>query len=672
MTSADPRSASLPPHLSALLTQLSVALHKYRAYPAGHPMRSAARDTMLGQLATAFDSSPTLRIGVARRHLLVGTLTTDPLQPVLGELAERLHRRQIGALVLRKGLGASDIETTLDRLNADPRSLASEGDLGPEKIGEYVELLPVSYAHLVMDGPTEGEPAKDSAEELWAELARLTAAPAAAIGGGGGATLAAALRSVKGDPSIRAAVVRTLERFGRASVREVGPRGSAAAEELRGLLDGIPPDELAALLDIDLTRPDAIPQLVETSDWMPLSALTDLVESAVTGSGQTVSHFLLRLIRKLGHGSRAVPQSDTWADHGTRESIQGLLRGWNLDDPNPGAHTRLLEELSRRDRGGSLPAGAGVTEPERVVRMSIEVTAAGPVVLEAVDGMLESGQLSALLHLVEGAETNSAAAAIWAHLLQPGSLRRILLEEPVDHTACARVLSRAGLSSAEGLLDSLTISESQETRQLILQRMAELGPEVAPLLISRLDSAPWYLRRNLLALLAELPEIPQGFSASRYADEAEPLLRLEALRLMLRSEADREDGLHRALGDPDDRIVRLGFESGQGQGFPRGSLPRLIKLLNDTTRPVELRARGIAFLTQFATPTARQWLLERILVRRGFFRRIRLAPKSAELLAGVRVLSRAFSEHPQAAIALRLALNSGDPEIIEAARGSAT
>jgi len=666
MTS-EARTGPLPPDLSAFLTQLSVALHKYRAYPAGHPMRSDARGAILKQLAAALDTRPMLRIAVARRHLLIDDLGSDPSQPVLGELAERLHRRHVGTIVLRKGLGAEDLEATLERLNADPRRLSPDSVPQPEQIGEYVELLPLSYSHLVMGGQADGPHSRDSLDELWAELARLTAAPDAATGGA--RAMASALLSAKGDPSTRTALVKTLERFGRASVAESGTRGIAARRQLREMLEALPRAELMSLLDIDLARPGAIGQLIEAAEWLPLSALTDLVESAASASGQTVSHFLLRLLRKLGNRGPAVPESDSEVDHGTRESIQSLLQGWELADPNPEAHTRLLEELSRRDHDGDLPAGAALAEPERVVRMGLEVGVAGPLVIEAVDGMLEASQLGTLLGVMDVPEGNPAAADIWSHLFEPASLRRVLLEEPVDHGACARLLARVGLASAEGLLDSLTISESHDTRRLILHRLGELGSGVAPLLIARLDSAPWYLRRNLLALLADLPGVPEGFTARRYVDDEEPLLRLEALRLMLRSDPEREEALHRALNDADDRVVRLGIESGAERGLSRASLPRLMKLLNDPSRSAELRARGISLLVQFASPTVRQWLMERILVRRGFFRRTRLAPKSADLLAGMGVLARAFPTHAQTVEVRRLAAASGDPDLIEAVRG---
>ena len=94
-----------------------------------------------------------------------------------------------------------------------------------------------------------------------------------------------------------------------------------------------------------------------------------------------------------------------------------------------------------------------------------------------------------------------------------------------------------------------------------------------------------------------------------------------------------------------------------------------MKLLNDALRPPELRARGVALLSQFASPTVRQWLIERVLIRRGLFRRTRLASKSPDLVAGIGVLARSFPGHPETLEVLRLAAQSGDAELAGAAAG---
>jgi len=63
--------------------------------------------------------------------------------------------------------------------------------------------------------------------------------------------------------------------------------------------------------------------------------------------------------------------------------------------------------------------------------VGLEVGVAGPLVLEAVDGMIESGQLPLLLGLVDVPDTNAAAAEIW----ELGSMLylRVLAETRIVH-----------------------------------------------------------------------------------------------------------------------------------------------------------------------------------------------------------------------------------------------
>ena len=84
--------------LSAFLVQLSIALHKSAAYPAGHPMVAAAADVAVKTLGQLLCQRPTLALGVARNQLIIEGEATDPAHPVLRGLAQRLYRRQVGGL----------------------------------------------------------------------------------------------------------------------------------------------------------------------------------------------------------------------------------------------------------------------------------------------------------------------------------------------------------------------------------------------------------------------------------------------------------------------------------------------------------------------------------------------------------------------------------------------
>jgi hypothetical protein len=252
------------------------------------------------------------------------------------------------------------------------------------------------------------------------------------------------------------------------------------------------------------------------------------------------------------------------------------------------------------------------------------------------------------------------------HLISPEILRRVLLEEPIDAEGSQRLLSEVGPEGAGGLLDALAISESQSTRRLILERLAAMGPDIAPVMADRLPRAPWYVQRNLLALLARLKALPAGFEARAYAEHPEVTVRFQALSVMVRQPKEREEAIHLALADTDPRVVKLGLDAAAG-GLPRQAVTRLMVLINNPARPVDLRLRAIRLLAQAPTPATRDWLFDKVLTRRTLFRGPRLTPKSPEMLAALEVLARKWRSYPQAAYALKLAEESGDPELAAAA-----
>ena len=63
------------------------------------------------------------------------------------------------------------------------------------------------------------------------------------------------------------------------------------------------------------------------------------------------------------------------------------------------------------------------------------------------------------------------------------------------------------------------------------------------------------MQRELLALLGKLAALPAGFSPRPFLDNEEALVRREAVRLLLRNPADRDETIMGALSDADDRVV---------------------------------------------------------------------------------------------------------------------
>src|SRR5262249_5303329 len=119
MTDHSTAVPELDPGLVAFLMALSVALHKHRAYPEGHPLRSGAVESTFARLEGLLSARPALRVGVARRQLIVDGIPSDPAHPVLRELAERLHRRQVGAVIVQRGIALAEWRAALAHLSLE-------------------------------------------------------------------------------------------------------------------------------------------------------------------------------------------------------------------------------------------------------------------------------------------------------------------------------------------------------------------------------------------------------------------------------------------------------------------------------------------------------------------------------------------------------------------------
>jgi len=184
-----------------------------------------------------------------------------------------------------------------------------------------------------------------------------------------------------------------------------------------------------------------------------------------------------------------------------------------------------------------------------------------------------------------------------------------------------------------------------------------------------LPTSPWFVQRNLLALLGSLPEIPADFNAAPYVDAEDARVRREALKLMLRIPGQRSDAILASLGDNDDVNVRMGLTAAL-DGCPTAAVSRLMVLLNDRRNTAEIRAMAIRVLGTIRTPATRDWLVDHALTKQGWFRRRRLQPRTPELLATLGSLARGFRQDPNAQLVLRLASESNDPEIRRAGSGA--
>src|SRR4029079_8342398 len=98
-----------------------ITLNKHAIYPFKHPLLDIAIDGVANRLGLLFDENrDSLSIGVARRQLIIEGVATDPLNPVLKELAQKLHNHHVGALKLIRGIDREELAQALRELSSDP------------------------------------------------------------------------------------------------------------------------------------------------------------------------------------------------------------------------------------------------------------------------------------------------------------------------------------------------------------------------------------------------------------------------------------------------------------------------------------------------------------------------------------------------------------------------
>src|SRR3954463_7056284 len=178
-----PTVATLSRELADFLVELSITLNKHAIYPQSHPLLDVAVDGVANRLATLFvGHRDSLSIGVARRQLIIEGGATDPLNPVLKELAQKLHDHHIGAVKFIRGIDRPELAAALAALAVDPTRVEKPIGHDTERVGTlwpHVRFFPLTYdrLQLIEDEPGATPPSADQmaagrAPQRWIGLAR--------------------------------------------------------------------------------------------------------------------------------------------------------------------------------------------------------------------------------------------------------------------------------------------------------------------------------------------------------------------------------------------------------------------------------------------------------------------------------------------------------------------
>jgi hypothetical protein len=289
----------------------------------------------------------------------------------------------------------------------------------------------------------------------------------------------------------------------------------------------------------------------------------------------------------------------------------------------------------------------------------------GEPVWRSVDQMTAKPDLMPLLDLLDAANDGWMKDALWRHVATPERLEGLLAQPSVNMQAVGRLVSRMRLAAAEPLMAALATASENSAGPLV-DLLATVGADVGPLIVARLGSSRWQLLRHLLATINRLEQWPDGFDAREFTKHPDSGVRREAVRLLIKQPAYREQAITAALADPDERNVRLALGAVM-QSCTAGQAVVLMSRADDEVLSPDLRALGIRALAGHRSMETLNWLLGRVTGSKRLLFRRSLAPKSPEMLAALTGLAANWSSEPAAKEVLAQASKHSDPEISDAA-----
>ncbi|MBA2627555.1 MAG: hypothetical protein H0U85_06050, partial [Gemmatimonadales bacterium] len=652
-------SAQQSREIADLITEFSVALHKYTIYPAGHPLVDEAAGSLLARLEAILATRPTLAIGVAPTQLIIGGVATEASSAVARELASKLHRRNVGGLKCTPGIERAELGEALGALAREQgASQPDDAAAVTEQSWPHIRIFPLTYEQLHLD---DDRPASDATDDLWLGLARSALdaedrAESAVLNDP--VLVARAIAARKGDAAYDETIIDYLGEFTKASRREGGAEAVAGQRFVAAVVASLDQPTLRRLLELGGDGERRREFVARATEVMGVEAVVQLVTAAGEVSGQALSPALLRMFGKLSeYAARGPAALRTQAEHELRSQVTALLDGWQLPagSVDTAAEYQALAAGRLRRTPLAEAAAAHPCEPERVLHMSLETGVMSPATDRAADQMVAEGRVGELLGILREAPVESAELdGLRERILSVGTVREVTERRPLDLAVLAILTEAIGPPAASPLLDTLAGEDDRTMRRRLLELLAGLGPSIGPEVVARLEAPEWYVQRNMLALLNALPEAPPGFSPEPFMRHEDVRVRQEAFKLMLRDPALRDAAVCDGLRARDDRTLRMALAAAE-ERCPPAATALLVQLVTEGPLDASLQPLALRALAQSGSPAALNCLVTACLARRRFFRRQRLAAKSPAMIAALSGLAARWRGSPRAAEVLALA-----------------
>ena len=685
--------------LVAFLIRMQVALNRRRTYGATHPMVVKTEEDALVSLDAVLATRSSFTIGVAKQELMLNGTTITGASGTARELAARLHRRGVGALTFHAGVDLPSLQSMLEWLALDPSRDAdtnSSAEQVPTISGIIIGRL--AYDALILGDADKAADASVAA--LWQALAQIAADGtgrqygfgtqrnpdlSAATGDSDGAfdvmvreeehvaDIAQSLQQLVAQPEFARRTAVALMNLAAQGVQAPPELRARIGERLQSVISRLGDSSFAPIIRGLGQRAEQQEFMLQVVDVLPVLAVSNWLQVAARATEQELSHHLLRLMTKLSQ--HTVNKRKGVTDATFRSAAKELVEGWVLSDPNPDEHIRLLDRIAlvhdgtvQALRQGVDESEAGLTEAARVVQMALEIDVVGDDALAAATAVIDTGNLPLLLTWLDEAGATESSRLFRARIMAPGAVRKLLESNPVDEPAARALLNTLDVTMADTLLEALSSAESRQSRDLILERLRAFGEPLRLTLIARLDGASWFFARNLLGLLRDLIVGQKGNSdvgsMLKFLDHENPMVRLEAVRMLLDVDAVRDAVIRRGLLDADERVASAVLDfvdhllntpnDGRRKSLSIGATGHLVRFVDAGHHPIALQVIALRAAAASGAPSVRDWLLRRVLSKSTFLRRAVLAKPTMLNATALNALLRHYASDPAAASAIAL------------------
>ena len=679
-------SATLSRDLADFLIELSIGLHKNAIYPPGHPLLEHTSTELKRRIDTLLKERDALSLGVARHQLIIEGVATDEKNPVLRELAVRLHKHHLGAVKFTQGVSEDELVDMLSTVSVDAGRMARPlGMEGPEVLAQWahIRLFPMTFAQLqLIENAPDGEEAVDAEDQiratgagsrsaqLWIGLARAALVNQSGVvvdeddaSSSDPKVVAQAIEETKRDAAYDQVVVGYLLQIAEELKVQGGRDAAALTKRVSQLVGQLSPEALKRLLSMGGDFRQRRQFVNNAAQGMSVDAVVELVKAAAETSGQNVSSSMIRMLSKMAvHADGGSPEGRVRADGELRDQVKQLIAGWNLEDPNPEGYRLALDSMSKRAPLFINTDHTFPIEPERLLAMGLEIETLGDQVWRSADAMAAREDITPLLNLVDNAPSLWVRDVLWRHVATPARLRLLLALDPLPMPVLLRVVRRMGVAAVDPILDAMDETRDERTFERYTELLAAVGASAGRPILERLNGIRWGLVRPLIALLGRNPEWECGYDAGLFLTHPDALVRREALRQQLRRPETHDAAVVRALADADEGTLRLGLGAAMNN-CPRDAASMLRVRADDATISADLRALGIRALASHKGGDTAAWLAARVVKVGMLLKRTALVTKTPEMLAALEGLATHWRDDKMAREALALAAASSDDEI---------